>query len=149
MRTTIACAFPSRDKGFSLVEVAVAVALLSIATVFSLPSVNRLASRAPIVAPDAPHNVAPCVYPQHPAPGAESLSGAVKFKLIDLIHGYRANGAGRVPTDWGGFATTDEPNFHALASTDAPSGENCSASGYAPQLAKSAAAGSNLHTSSR
>jgi prepilin-type N-terminal cleavage/methylation domain-containing protein len=149
MRTTISSASPSRNKGFSLLEVAAAIALLSIATAFSLPRVNRLASRTPIVAPDAPHNAAPCAYPQHPTPGAGYRPGAVKFKLIDLIHGYPANGAGRVPSDWGGFATTDEPDFHALTSTDAPSGENCSASGYAPQFTKSAAAGANLNTNGR
>lgn len=144
MRTS--CVPPSRYKGFSLIEVAVAVALLSIATAFSLPRVNRLASHALVIAPDAPHNDAPGAYPQHPAPGAEAPSGAVKVKLINLIRGYPANGTGRVLIDWGGFATTAEPNFHALTKAEAPSGEKCSPSGDAPQSAKSAAARANLAT---
>jgi prepilin-type N-terminal cleavage/methylation domain-containing protein len=125
MRTN--CVPQSRNKGFSLVEVAVAVALLSIATAFSLPRINRLATHAPVVVLDAPHNDAHSVYPQHPAPGT-------------------ANGTGRVLIDWGGFATTAEPNFHASTKADALSGEKYSPSGAAPQSAKSAAARANLAT---
>jgi prepilin-type N-terminal cleavage/methylation domain-containing protein len=141
----ISCTSPSRNKGFSLIEVAVAVALLSIATAFSLPRVNRLASRAPVVVPDAPHNDAPSAYP-HPAPGSEAPSGLVKVRLINLIRGYPANGSGRVLIDWAGFATTAQPSFHALTKTVAPSGEKCSPSGDEPQSAKSTAAGTNLET---
>ncbi|MGO9949071.1 MAG: type II secretion system protein [Steroidobacteraceae bacterium] len=113
----------SRNKGFSLIEVAVAVALLSIATAFSLPRINRLAIHATV---DAPHHDAPSAYPQHPAPGT-----------------------GRVLIDWGGFATTAEPSFHALTKADAPSGKKDSLSGDAPQSAKSAAASTNLETNGR
>jgi prepilin-type N-terminal cleavage/methylation domain-containing protein len=144
MRTS--CVPPSRYKGFSLIEVAVAVALLSIATAFSLPRVNRLASHAPVVALDAPHNDAQIAYRQHLAAGAEVPSGAVKLKLINLIRGYPANGTGSVLSEWGGFATTAEPNFHALTKADAPSGEKYSPSGVAPQSAKSAAARTNFET---
>jgi prepilin-type N-terminal cleavage/methylation domain-containing protein len=139
----ISCVSRSRNKGFSLIEVAVAVALLSIATAFSLPRVNRLAIHAPV---DAPHIDAPSAYPQHRAPGSEAPPAAVKAKLINLILGYPANGTGRVVIDWGGFATTAEPNFHALTKADAPSGEKYSPSGDAPQSAKSAAASTNLET---
>ncbi len=131
------------NKGFSLIEVAVAVALLSIATAFSLPRVNRLAILAAV---DAPHLDAHSAYPQHPAPGSEAPPAAVKVKLINLILGSPANGTGRVVIDWGGFATTAEPNFHALAKTDAPSGKKDFLSGDAPQSAKSAAASTNLET---
>jgi prepilin-type N-terminal cleavage/methylation domain-containing protein len=144
MRTS--CVPPSRYKGFSLIEVAVAVALLSIATAFSLPRVIRLARHAPVVALDAPHNDAPGAYPRHSAVGAEVTSGAVRSKLINLIRGYPANDTGRVLTDWGGFATAGEPNFHALTKADALSGEKYSPSGDAPQSAKSAAARTNLKT---
>ena len=72
------------NKGFSLIEVAVAVALLSIATAFSLPRVNRLAILAAV---DAPHLDAHSAYPQHPAPGSEAPPAAVKVKLINLILG--------------------------------------------------------------
>jgi prepilin-type N-terminal cleavage/methylation domain-containing protein len=144
MRTSSAP--PSRYKGLSLVEVAVAVALLSIATAFSLPRVNRPASHAQVVALEAPHNDAPSAHPQHPAAGADVPSGAVKAKLINLIRGYPASGTGRVLSEWGGFATTAEPNFHALTQKDAPSGEKHSPPGDAPQLVKSAAAGTNLGT---
>lgn len=146
MQTT--CVSPSRNKGFSLIEVAVAVALLSIATAFSLPRINRLARHAPMVALDAPHNDAPGAYPQTPAAGAEVPSGAGRVKWINLIRGYPANGTGSVLSDWGGFATTAEPSFHALAKADAPSGENYSPSRDAPQSAKSAAAHTNPGTNS-
>ena len=140
------CVSPSKYKGFSLIEVTVAVALLSIATAFSLPRVNRLASRAPVIALDAPHIDAHSAYPPHPAPDAEGPPAAVKVKLINLILGYPANGTGRVVIDWGGFATTAEPNFHALSKADALSGKKYSSSGDAPQSAKSAAASTNLET---
>lgn len=140
------CVSPSRNQGFSLIEVAVAVTLLSIATAFSLPRINRLASHAPVVALNAPHNDAPSPYPQHPAAGAEVPSGAVRVKLINLIRGYPANGAGRVLSDWSGFATPIEPNFQALTKADTPSGEKYSPSRDAPQSAKSAAARTILKT---
>jgi len=143
MRTN--CVSRSRNKGFSLIEVAVAVALLSVATAFSLPRINGLAIHAPVV---ALHIDAPSAYRQS-APGSEASRAAVKVKLINLILGHPANGTGRVLTDWGGFATTAEPNFHALTKTDAPSGEKYSPSGDAPQSAKSAAARANLETNGR
>jgi prepilin-type N-terminal cleavage/methylation domain-containing protein len=141
MRTS--CVSRSRNKGFSVIEVAFAVALLSIATAFSLPRVNRLAIHAPV---DAPHNDAPSAYPQHPAPGADAPPAGVKVKVINLILGYPANGTGRVLIDWGGFATTTEPNFHALTKADAPSGRKYFPTGDAPHSAKSAAASANLET---
>ncbi len=137
------CVSRSRNNGFSLIEVAVAVALLSIATAVSLPRINRLAIHAAV---DAPHHDAPGAYPQHSAPGSEAQPAAVKVKLINLILGYPANGTGRVPIDWGGFATTADPSFHALTKADAPSGRKYSPSGDAPQSAKSAAASTNLAT---
>lgn len=140
MRITVADAAPSRNKGFSLVEVAVAVALLSIATAFSLPRVNRLASHLPAVAQNAPPNVAPSAAP--PPSG-------VKVKLLNLIHGHPANGTGRMIIDWGDFGTSTEPNFHTLATSNAPSGEKTSASAHTPRSGKSAAAGPNLDTNSR
>jgi prepilin-type N-terminal cleavage/methylation domain-containing protein len=144
MRTS--CVSRSRNKGFSLIEVAVAVALLSVATAFSLPRINRLAIHAAV---DAPHTDAPSAYPQHSAPGSEAPPAAMKVKLINLILGYPANGTGRVLIDWGGFATTAEPNFHALTKADAPSGKKDSHSGDAPQSAKSAATSANLETNGR
>jgi prepilin-type N-terminal cleavage/methylation domain-containing protein len=141
MRTS--CVSRSRNKGFSLIEVAVAVALLSIATAFSLPRVNRLAIHAAV---DASHHDAPSAYSQHPAPGFEAPPAAAKVNLINPILGYPTNGTGRVLIDWGGFATTAEPNFHALTKADAPSGRKYSPSGDAPQSAKSAATSANLET---
>jgi prepilin-type N-terminal cleavage/methylation domain-containing protein len=113
MPTTIADLSPSRSKGFSLVEVALAVALLSIAAAFSLPRFNRLASHEP----------------------------AVKIKLMDVIRGYPGGGTSSVLVNWGGFAPAPEPNSPAIANTRAPSGEKCAPPDFAAQSAKNAAAG--------
>jgi len=140
MRITVSDVAPSRNKDFSLVEVAAAVALLSIAIAFSLPRVNRLASHLPPMAQNAPHNAAPSTTPP---------PGAVKVKLINLIRGYPANGTGRVFIDWGDFGISTEPNFNALAKSDAPSGEKPSASVDTRRSGKSGAAGPNLERNGR
>jgi prepilin-type N-terminal cleavage/methylation domain-containing protein len=140
MRITVADAASSRNKGFSLVEVAVAVALLSIATAFSLPRVNRLASHLPAVSQNAPPDV---------APSAARPPSGVKVKLLNLIHGFPARGTGRVIIDWGDFGTGTEANFHAPATSSAPSGEKTAAFADTPQSGKSAAAGPNLETNTR
>jgi prepilin-type N-terminal cleavage/methylation domain-containing protein len=119
MRNAIAEVSPSRSKGFSLVEVATAVALLSIATAFSLPRFNRLASHEP-------------------------PSAAAKVKLMDLIRGYPASGTSSVLVNWSGFTPAAEPNSLAAANTRAPSGGKCAPPDYAVQSAKNAAAGSKL-----
>ena len=139
---------PSRNKGFSLVEVAVAVALLSIAAALSLPRFNRLAQheRSAAVAPSATQSIAPSANSPHPMPGVETPSAAVKVKLLDLIRAYPASGSSRVLINWSGFAPATEPNFPAIAKTDAPSGGKCSLPDYAARSPKSAAAGANLTT---
>jgi prepilin-type N-terminal cleavage/methylation domain-containing protein len=116
MRNAIGDVSPSQNRGFSLVEVAVAVALLSIATVVSLPRFNRPASHEP-------------------------ASAAMKVKLLDLIRSNPAGGTSSVLTDWGGFAAVTEPNSRVIANTRAPSGEKCASPDFAVQSAKNAAAG--------
>jgi prepilin-type N-terminal cleavage/methylation domain-containing protein len=149
MRNAIADASPSRNKGFSLVEVAVAVALLSIATAVSLPRFNRLVIQDRSSAADTPtatHNVAPSADTPRPVPGVESPSAAVKPKLIDLIRGYPARDSSRVLTNWSGFAPAPEPNFPAVAKIKSPSGDKCAARDDATRSTKNAVAGANLDT---
>jgi prepilin-type N-terminal cleavage/methylation domain-containing protein len=136
MQSTLANGSPSRHTGFSLVEVAVAIALLSIAA-FSLPRLNHLANHAPrseVVAPSAqPSNAAQTSPSQHRASSAAPSSAAAKGKIFKLMLGYReprTNG-GTVLIDWGGFAT------HA----DAVSGNKC---GETAKMPGSTAAVTNL-----
>ena len=136
MRITVSDVAPSRSRGFSLIEAAVAVALLSIATAFSLPRLHRLANM-PVAEQNAPHNVVPAAAPP-PSAG--------KVKLINLIHGRPANSTGRVFIDWGDFGSRTELNSPALANSDAPSGEKAPTSVSTQRSGKSATAGANFGT---
>jgi prepilin-type N-terminal cleavage/methylation domain-containing protein len=137
MQSTLADGSPSRHAGFSLIEVAVAIALLSIAAAFSLPGLNHLANPAPrseVVALSAqPGNAAQTAPLKHPASSAAPASAAAKGKILKLMLGYReprTNG-GTVLTDWGGFATN----------ADAVSSNKC---GVTAQMPGSTAAVTNL-----
>jgi hypothetical protein len=147
MRNDIAGGSPLRNKGFSLAGVAVAVALLSIVTAFSLPRLSRLASHArssAAAAENAAQNFPPTAYAPHQLPGVEPPA-AVKIKLMDVILGYPA-GASSVLTNWGGFSPAREPNLPAIAKSDAPSGDKCALPDSATISAKNAAAGAKHKT---
>jgi len=149
MRNAIADVSTSRNKGFSLVEVAVAIALLSIATAFSFPPLNRLAGHQRFslaAAPSATHSTALSTFTPRLVSGVEPPSVAPKVKLMDLIRGYPASGIGRELINWSALAPAAEPNFLAIAKAEAPSGGQCSPRAYATQSAKSAPAGANFNT---
>jgi len=129
----------------------IAVALLSIATAFSLPRFHRLANHvqpADVAAPTAlRRNAAPGAAPQVSASSAKVPSASVKTKIIDLLHGYPdPTVSGNVLMNWSGFAANAEPKFHVLAKADAPSGGKCAEASGPPQSAKTAPPGTILDT---
>jgi len=147
MRNASADVSPSRNQGLSLVEVAVAVALLSIATAFSLPRFHRLASHEPssaAAASSTTYNFAPSAYTPPLVPGVEPPSAAVKVKLMDLIRGHPVSSTGSVLANWGGFASASEPNSSAIANIHAPSGGKCTSPDYPDAHGEKRAAGAQL-----
>jgi prepilin-type N-terminal cleavage/methylation domain-containing protein len=151
MQSTLVAAFPSRHTGFSLVEVAVAIALLGIATAFSLPRFNHPANHAP-----PSERIAPCPTPnntdrtassQHWMGGADFPSGNAKGKILKFMHGYPgpSPSGGIVVIDWGGgFAADADASLRTIAKPDAASGDKCQVTYHSTQTPGGATTPRNL-----
>ena len=150
MQSKLAHVFPSRHSGFSLVEVALAIALLGLATAVSLPRFNHLANRAPpaeaLTNSSKPSNVTQTAVSRHSASGSDFSVSLVTGKIFKLMSGYpdTSTNGGTLFIDWGGFATIADPDLHTLPKADAASVSNCSEAHRASEKPGSAAKATTL-----
>jgi prepilin-type N-terminal cleavage/methylation domain-containing protein len=152
MRIAVAMASVPRRRGFSLIDMVVAVSLVGIMASFALPRFTHLANSArasEVVALSANlRNAAEAAHSQYLASGARLSAAMMEGKRIRLKNGYPdASGIGSAILDTDGFTASAGASSVTFAKSDAPSRDRCSVRYNAAAAANEAATITNLDIS--